>query len=166
MMDSQDERWAGLFRGGVISAIIAKHVGYLTSADTRAQGLIILNSGLASIALTGIKNPSYALPATLCIVTAIVTIILCVLALYPKQLGARSSMNVFHYAHFKRMSEQEYLSEMKKALSDNSLLAEMVAKDLYHLGKKVLAPKYFFLRLAYAAFLIGQLVAVSFAIFA
>jgi hypothetical protein len=163
-MPTDQERWLGLFRGSVLSAAIAKHVSFLTSADTRAQGLILLNSALVPLAINGLRTPAYHLASTICVLTALVTICLCIFSLYPKRLGSRTAKNLLHYVSFSNMSEKAYLEEMKKAFADNEILAEMAVKDLHHLGSKIIKPKYFFLRVAYAVFLLGQLTAALAAI--
>ncbi len=163
-MPTDQERWQGLFRGSVLSAAIAKHVSFLTSADTRAQGLILLNSALVPLAINGLRTPAYHLASTICVLTALVTICLCIFSLYPKRLGSKTSKNLLHYVSFSNMSEKAYLEEMKKAFADNEILAEMAVKDLHHLGSKIIKPKYFFLRVAYAVFLLGQLTAALAAI--
>ncbi len=164
-MSEEQQKWEGLFRGSILSTAITKHVQYLTSADARAQGLILLNSALIPLALNTISKTPFQSAAFLCLFTSIVTICLCIFSLYPKRLKL-GTKNLLHYAEFSQMSENEFLLEMKAQFADKEKLAETAARDLYHLGSKIIAPKYFFLRLAYGVFLIGQLSAILAAVLA
>jgi hypothetical protein len=164
-MTEDQQRWEGLFRGSVLSTAITKHVSYLTSADTRAQGLILLNSALIPLALSGFLQETLRYPSLLCLLTALLTICLCIFSLYPKRIGVgKGRGNLLHYAEFGRMGEEAFVERMKEHFADKEKLAEAAVRDLYHLGSKIVAPKYFFLRCAYAVFLVGQLSAVLWAV--
>ncbi len=159
-MNDDSERWPGLFRGSVLSATIAKHVSYVTSGDSRAQGLILLNSALIPLALNGMAHQELRTAATLCLITALATICLCIFSLYPKRLkGKEEGVNLLHYAEFCRLSERDYLDRMRALCEEPGRLAEAVARDLYHLGTRIVAPKFLLLRFAYIVFLLGQLTA-------
>jgi hypothetical protein len=164
-MKEQQQKWEGLFRGSVLSATIAKHVSFITSADTRAQGLILLNAALVPLAINGMRTDALRTAAILCILTALLTITLCIFCLYPKRLRSkRKDGNILHYVEFSALSEEVFLSEMKELFSDKEKLAEAAVRDLYHLGSRIVAPKYLFLRFAYLVFLVGQLLAAFLAL--
>lgn len=164
-MEDQQRKWEGLFRGSVLSATLNKHVGYFTSADTRAQGLILLNTALVTLALNGMQNEELRSAALLSVITALFTMTLCIFSLYPKRLPSkRDSENILHYVQFSAMSEVEFLAQMKDVLADRDKLAEAAVRDLYHLGSKIIGPKYMFLRFAYIVFLLGQLTSALWAV--
>lgn len=159
--DFEQKRWEGLFRGSVLSSAITKHVTYLTSADTRAQGLILLNSALIPVALSGIQTEILMPAVMLSIFTALMTITLCVFCLYPKRfLSDNGSINILNYVEFSKLKEEDFLNRMRDLFADKEKLAEAAARDLHHLGTKIVGPKYMFLRFAYIVFLVGQLSAV------
>ena len=163
-MDEQQQKWEGIFRGSVLTAAFAKHISFLTSADTRAQGLILLNAALVPLSLSGMQTQNLRLAATMCALTSLVTITLCIFSLYPKRIGAKNRKNILHYVQFGAMREEEFLEQMRVLLADKQQLTEAAVRDLYHLGKNILAPKYVFLRLAYISFLVGQLPAALIAV--
>lgn len=163
-MDEQ-QKWDGLFRGSVMSSMIAKNTAMLTSSDTRAQGLILLNSVLVPLAIKGMENVALRPAALLSIVTALITITLCIFCLYPKRLKSKSgTQNILHYVEFSSISEDEFVGAMKGLFADKERLTEAAVRDLYHLGSRILAPKYLLLRYAYLVFLVGQLIAALLAI--
>ena len=49
---------------------------------------------------------------------------------------------------------------MKEALEDTGLLAEMITQDLYHISQRILHPKFFWLKISYFSFFIGNLIAL------
>lgn len=160
-MEEQQQKWEGLFRGSVLSSTVAKNTALITSSDTRAQGLILLNSVLVPLAISGMKTNDLRAAALLSIVTALVTITLCIFCVYPKRLRSKvGTMNILHYAEFSALDEEAYVRLMKELLNDKEKMAEAVVRDLYHLGTRIIAPKYLLLRIAYLTFLIGQLSAV------
>lgn len=164
-MDEQRQKWEGLFRGSVMSSMIAKNTAMLTSSDTRAQGLILLNSVLVPLAIKGMENDAFRSAALLSILTSLITITLCIFCVYPKRLRSKSgTRNILHYVEFSRISEDAFVGEMKNLFADKEKLAEAAVRDLYHLGSRILAPKYFFLRIAYVVFLVGQPIAALLAI--
>lgn len=161
IMEEHLKKWESLFRGSVLSTAISKHVSYIASADTRAQGLILLNAALVPFTINGMQTHSLKPAAIICMLTSIITIILCIFSLFPKRLSLKGpEKNILHYVEFSTLSEEEFLVHMKGLFSDKEKLAETAVRDLYHLGSKIVGPKYMFLRFAYIAFLIGQLTAV------
>ena len=160
-MKEEQKKWEGLFRGSVLSAAISKHVSYIASADTRAQGLILLNAALVPLAINGIQTDSLHLAAILCMLTSLFTITLCIFCLFPKRLPLKgTNKNILHYVEFSALSEEAFLDQMKGLFNDKEKLTEAAVRDLYHLGSRIVGPKYVFLRYAYIVFLLGQLTAV------
>lgn len=159
------QKWEGLFRGSVLSTTIQKHVAYITSAHQHAQGLIVLNAALVPLAITGMAPPHLRTASLLCILTALITITLCIFCLYPKGLRSKSGrVNLLHYKEFSSLAEFDYLDRMRELLSDKEKLAEAVVFDLWHLGHRIVAPKFVILRVSYVVFLVGQLTAALLAI--
>jgi hypothetical protein len=164
MSDEQQAKWSGLFRGSVLSAAIAKHVSFISSADTRAQGLILLNAAFVPVAINGMRVDALRPASILCLLTCLITITLCIFSLYPKRFRSKTGKNLLHYVDFSTLDEATYMEHMRELFHDKEKLAEAAARDLYHLGSRIVAPKYLFLRFAYIVFLLGQLSAVLLAL--
>lgn len=163
-MDDQ-RKWEGLFRGSVLSMCVSKHTSFITSADTRAQGLILLNTALVPLALSAMQTAELRTAGLLCALTALITITLCIFCLYPKRLPSKTGLpNLFHYVEFSRLEESDFLERMGTIFADKEQLAQAALRDLYLLGSRIVQPKYAFLRLAYATFLLGQLTAALLAV--
>ncbi len=166
-MEEQQQKWGGLFRGSVLSTVINKHISYLASADTRAQGLILLNTALVTLALNGMRSEELQEAALLSAITALFTITLCIFSLYPKRLSSKGdTKNILHYAQFITLSEAEFLAQLRSMFADRETLSDAAVRDLYHLGSRIIGPKYMFLRFAYIIFLLGQLTSALLAIIA
>lgn len=166
-MENQDypnkDKWQAIFRGSIISSTIGKLADYVGHADSRAQGIIVINSILIPVALSGSQNPSFKTGAVVSIIAAILSITFSIISLYPKSYSGKKDNhpNLMHFSQVKEMSEDAYLKLAKEAFADNSKLAEMAALDIYHLSKYVLAPKFFWLKLSYLMFLIGNIIALG-----
>lgn len=156
-------KWKGLFRGSLLSTTINKHVSYVGFSDRRAQGIITINALLIPIALSGSQNPLFQMGSIITIFTAVLSICSSFISLYPKKYGHKthSHQDLLHFSQIQKLSENQYLELMRKALVDTSTLAEMAARDLYHLSKRVLGPKFFWLKISYFIFLIGNLIAIG-----
>jgi hypothetical protein len=157
----QKELWEAAFRGSTLSAIMSKHVQYVGFADRRAQGIITINAFLIPLALAAINHPHFGAGAPITILTGLVSIIFAVWSLYPKNYASKyGKKNLFHFSQIGKFSEEEYMKMMREATSDNRTLTEMVSRDLYHLSRYVLKPKFALLRASYFIFVAGNVTAV------
>ena len=155
-------RWQALFRGSLLSTTMNKHVSYVGLADRRAQGIITINSILIPLALSGSQNPIFMNGALVAIATALLSISTAIFSLYPKRYGHKNHAHrdLLHFSQIQRFSEERYLELMKEALEDTGLLAEMITQDLYHISQRILHPKFFWLKISYFSFFIGNLIAL------
>lgn len=155
-------KWKALFRGSLLSTTINKHVNYVGFADRRAQGIITINAILIPIALSKTTDPYFMTGAIIAISTALLSMTTAMISLYPKKYGSKNHQHpdLLHFSQIQQYQEHDYLDQMKTALSDTSILAEMAVKDLYHISSRILAPKFRWLKISYFLFLAGNIIAV------
>ncbi|MGH1397626.1 MAG: Pycsar system effector family protein [Alphaproteobacteria bacterium] len=160
---SDKQRWQALLRGQIISATTVKFSRGVQLADQKAQALILLNSILVPLALNWIEKPEFHYPAIISIITAMCSILAAIICIYPKRKKGRREKNTFNYLHFNdigHMKRDEFMSEFMPIFNDAGKLAETAIKDLHDTAKNAMIPKFFWLKLAYATFFIGNLIAV------
>ena len=74
---------------------------------------------------------------------------------------ANKSPLLLHFSQIQDFSEHQYLELMQDALADTSRLAQMATQDLYYLSTYVLSRKFFWLKISYALFFCGYLIALA-----
>lgn len=160
---SADQRWGALTRGQLLTATTAKFFNYVNLADQKAQVLIILNSVLIPVAINGLSISFLHNAALVCMLTAIISIYLAIVCIFPKRRAGRKpdgSINLLHFGDIALMSEREYLAEFLPHFNDLSKLSELAAKDLHDIARHVIRPKFFWLKSSYIVFFIGNMVAI------
>lgn len=161
--------WETLFRGQVMGMMIQKTSGFISLADQKAQAMIILNSILVPVALNWIKQPVFQISAAIAIITAIISILMSILCIYPKRRSGKKgdgTHNHFHFGDIGRMDEKTYLEVFNPIFNDRGRLAEETVKDLHDISRNILLPKYLWLKLSYKCFFIGNLIAIAIAVHA
>jgi hypothetical protein len=155
-------KWKALFRGSLLSTTINKHVSYVGLADRRAQGIITLNALLVPVALNGSQNPLFVYGAIATIISAFLCITAAFISLYPKKYSGKKEKHagLLHFSQIQKFSEKRYLDLMNEALQDTSVLAKMASRDLYHISKRILHPKFRWLKISYLIFLSGNFIAL------
>ncbi|MAE52116.1 MAG: hypothetical protein CMH27_09930 [Micavibrio sp.] len=157
------ERWGALFRGQIIGTTIRKFSGYVALADQKAQGLIFMNSILIPVAMNWIENPGYRVGALICIVTAIFSILAALICIYPKRRAGRKpdgTINLLHFGDIAKLKEEDFLDEFLPVYNDLNLLSEAAAKDMHDVARRVIRPKFYWLKLSYIIFFCGNLAAI------
>lgn len=166
---SDSMNWETLFRGQVMGMMIQKTSSFISLADQKAQAMIILNSILIPVALNWIEQPVFQISAAVAIVTAITSILTSILCIYPKRRSGKKNdgtHNHFHFGDIGRMDEATYLKVFNPIFNERSRLAEETVKDLHDISRNILLPKYFWLKLSYKCFFIGNLIAIAIAVHA
>ncbi|MDQ8205112.1 Pycsar system effector family protein [Pelagicoccus sp. SDUM812003] len=160
--DSSDPKFQAIARASILSGIENKHTQYVSMADRRAQGLLTISAVLSPIAISRIGSPTYFPAVVVFLLGAVVTIISASLCLNPKRYRRikEDDRFLFHFSYISRQERDSYLRDMADAISDTSLLAREVAKDLYHLSHDVLIPKFRWLRIAYGSFVVSLCLAL------
>lgn len=157
------ERWAALFRGQIIGTTIRKFSGYVALADQKAQGLIFMNSILIPVAMNWIEDPGYRVGALICIVTAVLSIMAALICIYPKRRAGRKpdgTINLLHFGDIAKLKEHEFLDEFLPVFNDPLLLSEAAAKDMHDVARRIIRPKFYWLKLSYIIFFFGNLAAI------
>ena len=155
--DPSDPKFQAIARASILSGIENKHTQYISMADRRAQGLLTISAVLSPIAISRIDSPLYFPAVLVFLLGATLTIISATLCLNPKRYRRLKKDDRFllHFSYISRQKRDSYLADMAEALTDTKQLAEEVAKDLYHLSHDVLIPKFRWLRIAYASFVVS-----------
>jgi hypothetical protein len=163
--DPKDKHhWAGLLRGQVIAAVMDKFSAYIQLADQKAQAMIILNSILVPVALGWLNEPTFKYGAIIGILTAMISILASILCIYPKRRTGHKpdgTRNLLHFGDAGRMSETDYLEAFNPIFNDLNKLAEETVKDLHDVAQNIIIPKFFWLKVAYGSFFVGNVIAIS-----
>ncbi len=165
----QQERWGALMRGQILSVTTQKFFNYVNLADQKAQMLIILNSILIPVSISGLAIPHLHDAAIVSMMTAIISIYTAIVCIFPKRRSGRKpdgSINLLHFGDIGLMKEQAFLDEFLPYYNDLGGLSELAAKDLHDIARRVIRPKFFWLKLSYVIFFIGNLVAIGLMLFA
>lgn len=157
------EHWAALMRGQVMAAIIRKNMDWVILADQKAQAMIILNTILVPVAMNWLHDPAFAGPAAIAIFTAFSSILASIVCIYPKRQKGRKprgERNLLHFGDIGRLPEARYLDLFNPVFNDMERFAEATIRDLHDVSRHVILPKFFWLKIAYGIFFIGNLAAV------
>jgi hypothetical protein len=168
-LTAPEKRWDALMRGQIISATTQKFFNYVWLADQKAQGLILLNTILIPVALNWIDKDVFHLSAIICIATAVISILCAIICIYPKRRNGRKpdgSINLLHFGDIGLMTEDEFLEEFRPVFNTPSKLADAAAKDIHDVARRIIKPKFFWLKASYILFFVGNMVATAFAVLA
>lgn len=157
-------RWEALFRGQIMGTTTQKFFNYVALADQKAQGLIFMNSILIPVALNWLEIPGYQVGSIICIATAVCSIMAALICIYPKRRAGRKpdgSINLLHFGDIGKLREAEFLDEFMPIYNDLNKLAVVVAKDVHDTARRIIRPKFFWLKLSYLVFFFGNLIAIS-----
>jgi len=154
--------FAGIARGSALASIEQKHVQYVAMADRRAQGLLTITALLMPLALSRINQPECQIGVLAFLIFATISIVASVLVLMPKHYRKDngSSEYLLHFSGISQLSEKEYLERMARMTENLPSLTQEISRELYHISKDVLVPKFRLLRIAYLSFLSGMVLSV------
>jgi hypothetical protein len=146
--DPQQLRWEALFRGAALTSTTQKLFNYVRLADQKAQGMIIVNSVIIPVAFGWVNKADFHAGAIISILTAVVSIFISIICIYPKRRTGKKPDGTRNLLHF---SDIGYLKELTVA----------ILKDIHDVSRRILRPKFFWLKLSYIIFFCGNLIAVS-----
>jgi MFS-type transporter involved in bile tolerance (Atg22 family) len=148
------------------------HLKLSDMADSKANILISVNAIIISVVLgvlaRKLQEEGYLrIPALIFLASAVITIILAILATRPKisegkftpEDIAKKKTNLLFFGNFHKASFEEYYDAMKKMMVDTDYLYGSLVKDIYYLGV-ILGRKYWLIRVAYNVFMIGIIISV------
>ena len=131
--------------------------------DQKAQVMIFLNSILIPVGIKAMEAGTFIWASKISICVAVVSIMASMVCIYPKRKYRKSGdrrLNLLHFNDIGHMEEEEYLKKFMVILNDTSKLASSAAYDLYDTARFSIIPKFFWLKISYATFAIGNLVAL------
>jgi len=144
------------------------HINLSDLADNKANILLSINAIIISIVFTSLidqfQDKVYMLAAGFCVLGVnMATIVFAILATRPKVSSGvfsredilNKKTNLLFFGNFHRMSLDDYQWGITQMMNDAEYLYGSMAKDIYFLGK-VLAKKFYLLRIAYNIFMYGM----------
>ncbi len=153
----------GLLRSSILCTTTDKLYQYIALADQKATGLIILNSFIIPVTMNALDKPEFKLAASIAILTSVISIFLAIWCIFPKRREAskpRGERNLLHFTDIGTLSEEEYLKRFMPIFADPAALAKESIKDIHDVSNRVLIPKFRLLKMCYAAFFIGNVLAI------
>lgn len=168
--ESSDQlRWEALVRGQILNATTAKFFNYIALVDQKAQAMIILNSILVPVALNWVQEEQFHWPATITILVGVLTIFFCIICIYPKRRGGSKpdgSVNLLHFGDIGKMKEDQFVQEFLPIFNNLSDLSEAAVKDIHDVARRIILPKFRWLKLAYMVFFLGNFVSIALVLYA
>jgi hypothetical protein len=70
------------------------------------------------------------------------------------------SVNLLHFGDIGLMKEAEFLEEFSPIYNDPCKLADAAIKDIHDAARRIIRPKFYWLKLSYALFFFGNLAAI------
>jgi len=163
-MDKENKtKWEALFRGAIISATTGKFMNIVKLMDQKAQVMIALNSILIPVCVSTLVGP-YALSAYITILTAIISILMAIVCIYPKRRYHKLTDREFNPLHFNdiaHMKKNDFKKLILPIFNDPTKLAETAIDDIYDVSRYSLLPKYNWLRASYITFGLGNTISLG-----
>ena len=150
----------------------SNHIRLSEMADSKANILISVNAIIISVILSVLlrklqTDPYLAIPTAIFLVSAVITIIISILATRPKVTSGtfedddviNKKTNLLFFGNFYKVPADRYERAMRTMMKDSDYLYSSIVQDIYQLGI-VLGKKYKLIRLAYTIFMIGIIASV------
>ncbi len=146
------------------------HVHLSALADTKAGLIITISSIVLTIALSRAGDPQLRAALLTLAMACLLALLLAIFAVLPTFAPRRSKggpvrRNLLFFGHFAALSEEEFLDEMEKVITDDTLLIETALRDIYALGIYLYRKKYRLLRMSYVALVTGFILATMVEVF-
>ncbi|MBK6896275.1 MAG: hypothetical protein IPH06_06770 [Alphaproteobacteria bacterium] len=166
--DAQQKKWEAMLRGQVIGATVNKFAIILRMIDQKAQVMIFLNSILIPVCIRAIEEGAFVEASKISITAAVLSILSAMICIYPKRKYRKSGdrrLNLLHFNDIGHLAEEDYLDRISQVLNDPAKLSATAAYDLYDTARFSIIPKFFWLKISYATFTIGNLLAIVVALY-
>lgn len=148
-----------LLRSNMLRMILTKHIEINKMADRKANMLIAAASIVIAVVISQAQNGSRTSGILIMLVSSILAIIFALLVIIPKPQNKKNNYtNLLYYRDFRKLTEEEYVKEMKEMLLDREKMYEQYIRDIYQYGSQTLTTKYRYLTCGLIIFLIGLLV--------
>ncbi len=141
-------------------------------ADNKANIMLSINSLLITIGIPMLagnlkEHPSLVYPASVLLLTCILSIVFATLATRPvKMLGEtttesidKGNSNLFFFGNFFKMEREDYIKGLMRVMQNEEIIDKSIVNDLYFLGR-TLGNKYRRLRITYEIFMSGMVLTV------
>jgi HD superfamily phosphodiesterase len=148
------------------------HLDLSAMADSKSHIMISVNSIIISVTLSVLiarisYYPHFIAPASILLLTCLVSITLAILATRPSVSSGKfteedirnKKTNLLFFGNFHKMQLDDYQWGMNQMIKDREYLYNTMMMDIYFLGV-VLAKKYRYLRIAYTIFMWGLILSV------
>lgn len=149
------------------------HINLSAIADNKANIMLSISAIIISIVLSNLlpqlkMNPRLAFPTFLLLAVCLISLVFAILSTRPKVTSGTVTdedikdrkANLLFFGNFYNMEMEKFQEGMMEMIQDNDFLYNSMTRDLYFLGK-VLAVKYKYLRICYAVFMYGIILALS-----
>lgn len=142
------------------------HVQLSAMADAKANILITVSSIVLTLTIGRFGDPILRWSLLTLAGFTLLALLLAVLTVLPKLGKAKlkgnelsADFNLLFFGHFSFLSQEQYLKEMEKVLTDDARVYETLVKDLHSLGSYLYFKKYRYLRYSYFLLLTGFIIA-------
>lgn len=149
------------------------HINLSAIADNKANIMLSISAIIISIVVSNLlpqlkMNPRLAFPTFLLLAVCLISLVFAILSTRPKVTSGTVTdedikdrkANLLFFGNFYNMEMEKFQEGMMEMIQDNDFLYNSMTRDLYFLGK-VLAVKYKYLRICYAVFMYGIIIALS-----
>lgn len=149
------------------------HINLSAIADNKANIMLSISAIIISIVVSNLlpqlkMNPRLAFPTFLLLAVCLLSLVFAILSTRPKVTSGTVTdedikdrkANLLFFGNFYNMEMEKFQEGMMEMIQDNDFLYNSMTRDLYFLGK-VLAVKYKYLRICYAVFMYGIILALS-----
>ncbi len=154
------------------------HIELSAIADNKSNIMISINGIIISILIATISTRLdfdlwLQLPATILLITCMMSLIYAILAARPRVSNEKVTLedvranrsNILFFGNFYNMTREDYVTGLEELMTDSERLYDTMARDLHGLGT-VLSKKFRLLRVAYNIFMVGLIISVcSFLLF-
>ena len=159
-----ERKWQGLLRGQITAATVNKFMVVMRMLDQKAQIMIFLNSLLVPVCMNALDDPVYAKAAVISMVTSIISTLAAMICIYPKRRYRKTGdreLNLLHFNDIGHMDKDEYMNMLMPKFNEPAELAQLAIEDLYDMSRYSIIPKFMWLKVTYASFAIGNIVAIA-----
>ncbi|MBT4937110.1 hypothetical protein HON22_04275, partial [Candidatus Peregrinibacteria bacterium] len=94
------------------------------------------------------------------LITAALSVYAAIMSLYPKQ-RRKKSLDLLHFSDIAKLTESRYRERLKEIFNDYDKLSEAAVKDIYHLSKYILQPKFVWIKASYLIFIVGYIITLA-----
>ncbi len=148
---------------------LRNHINLSTIADNKANMMLSVNTIVITVGLPLMnnhifENKLYLIPIVIIAISSIISMTFATLSTRPIKMEGYTDLsmipkkktNLFFFGNFYNMNFDDYEVGIRKVISDDEILENSIARDLFFLGKS-LGKKFNYLRICYNVFLIGMM---------